>query len=513
MANRGILSKNYYIVPGAVADLGAEVYNMMAEADQAMAEASEIIAEIASLTERVPSQIRCGALLEACELAQTEIKSVDFLSYGQKVDQGLQNLLDHNQYITEHFIKNMGTHTEKMRGLGEEFRRLADSIMYSGESLQPKDKKLLKVHNAENENTEGEEESYSNQGWDDVFICMGAEKEIFEIEIDESEIGKKILSNYMEAFGVGNEEEIEDFTNWIIERRPDLLQQLYVSNNSSAEGAGQVLDEIFHEIASAQNNKEDVTAYMEIYDNYKMNMAIEILEEYLAQIEDDNELSNPNNWAKIEEILQRNNPRLLINLYETQGEEGKAGVFAYLMREYKQSVEYIFEHISEEDVYTQDEMHALNTPDLLARMIYAEQINPGNGEQNKVLWATVNRYFSEKNFTNSKEINIRNILLEGGYASIDKITTHQYDGYHPEYDSEGWENAKLLAAILYSQIGDKNSDKVNEDNVRNAILSSCDIYGYKIDNTIGDCDSFYAKRGANGIDYNYFYEMQPYNGG
>lgn len=43
MANKGIFSKNYYIVPEAVADLDAEVYKMMAEA---------------------------------------EIKSVDFLSYG-----------------------------------------------------------------------------------------------------------------------------------------------------------------------------------------------------------------------------------------------------------------------------------------------------------------------------------------------------------------------------------------------------------------------------------------------
>lgn len=165
MAYKGILSKNYYIDPETVSNFGAEVYNMMAEADQAMTEASEVIAKIASLTEMVPNQIRCVALLEACDTAQAEIKSVDFFSYGQKVNQGLQNLLDHNQYITEYFIKNMEKHTAKMRGLGEEFRRLADSITYAdSESAPLKGIALSAVGNVENENTDVEEENLLNQG-------------------------------------------------------------------------------------------------------------------------------------------------------------------------------------------------------------------------------------------------------------------------------------------------------------------------------------------------------------
>ena len=183
MANKGILSKNYYIVPETVANLGAEIYNMMAEADQAMAEASEIIAEIASLTERVPSQIRYGALLEACASAQAEIKSVDFLFYGQKVDQGLQNLLDHNQYITEQFIKNMGTHTEKMRGLGEEFKRLSELITYSGESMPLRGIVFSAVSNAEAENTDGEDENTSVNGTDD--LLRGGAAEVIEVSTEE----------------------------------------------------------------------------------------------------------------------------------------------------------------------------------------------------------------------------------------------------------------------------------------------------------------------------------------
>lgn len=60
MVNKGILTKNYYIDPEAVAELGAEIESVMTETDRAMEEASKIIAEIASLTERVPSEIRCG---------------------------------------------------------------------------------------------------------------------------------------------------------------------------------------------------------------------------------------------------------------------------------------------------------------------------------------------------------------------------------------------------------------------------------------------------------------------
>ncbi len=57
-------------------NLGANNKQVMAEKDRAMEEVSAIIAEIASLTERVPSQIRSSALLEACTSAQAEINSL-----------------------------------------------------------------------------------------------------------------------------------------------------------------------------------------------------------------------------------------------------------------------------------------------------------------------------------------------------------------------------------------------------------------------------------------------------
>ncbi len=281
MVNKSILTKNYYIDPEAVAELGAEIESVMTETDRAMEEASEIIAEIASLTERVPSEIRCGALLEVCAAAQEEIRSFDFLSYGKRVNQGLQNLIDHNQYITENFIKNMRANTERMHGLGEEFRRLADSITYSGEGVQPKGIKLSTDGNAETANTDGEEENLHRQGhgqeaagtdmtgWNAIFPRAGAAV-VLDAEIDESTIGEKILSNYMIQYGIGNDEKIEDFINWIRERRPDLLQQLYISNKSSVGEAGKVLDEIFNEIVNAQNAE-----FNDIYHQYNLMITVE----------------------------------------------------------------------------------------------------------------------------------------------------------------------------------------------------------------------------------------------
>ncbi|MDE6742353.1 MAG: hypothetical protein K2J95_00560 [Lachnospiraceae bacterium] len=277
--------------------------------------------------------------------AQAEIKSVDFLSYGQKVDQGLQNLLDHNQYITEHFIKNMEMHTEKMRGLGEEFRRLTDLITYSGEGVPLKGIAFSAVSNAEDENTDGEEEKDPVHRTEDM-LCGGAE-EVFEINTEEVMIksGAIILSNYMIAYGLGDKYEINKFIKWISVRRPDLLQQLCAANLSSAEEAEQVLDEIFNEIAVAKKEQEIVSTYMDIYDKYRMNMAIKILEEYLTIIKNGEfeeyenfkefeEFGDPKTWIRIEEVLQRRCPKYLINLYQTQGEEGRAGVFVQLMRIY-----------------------------------------------------------------------------------------------------------------------------------------------------------------------------------
>ena len=295
MANKGILSKNYYIVPEAVADLGAEVYNMMAEADQAMAEASEIIAEIASLTERVPSQIRCGALLDACESAQAEIKSVDFLSYGQKVEQGLQNLLDHNQYITEHFIKNMETHTEKMRGLGEEFRRLSELITYSGEDVQLKGVTFSTVNNTEAENTDDGEENTSGRRWDETSFCVGA-AEVLEVELDESIIARvdeikereKILLKYLIEQGITIPNQQRGVLRLIRTERSDILESLFIM-----ECKGEEKDEVLE-------------AAME----YCYGAAEKVFIEYMSQ----NGIDDPAAHMIVLDRIRDTNPQLLLNL-------------------------------------------------------------------------------------------------------------------------------------------------------------------------------------------------------
>ena len=97
---------------------------------------------------------------------------------------------------------------------------------------------------------------------------------------------------------------------------------------------------------------------------------------------------------------------------------------------------------------------------------------------------------------------LKKYLKVGGFESINEMTDNEYDAYHPDYDSDGWKNAILLSAILYSLIGEETSENVDEKSVREAIISSCDIYGNCIENMIGNNNSFYGD-GRN----NYFYEL------
>lgn len=211
---------------------------------------------------------------------------------------------------------------------------------------------------------------------------------------------------------------------------------------------------------------------------------------------------------KIIDMIAEQKPGMLVNLYITDCNSSADSkkvydviVKYYINSKYK-DVDYVFEQISEKNVSTKEEMFSLNTYDLLARMIYQEMQDPKNGRQSKVLWATINRYFSEKNFTYGRERTLRIILEKGGYESIDINNENKYNAYHPNYDSEAWENAKLLAAILYSQVGEANADDVDEEKVREVIRASQDIYGNNIENTVGNCDSFYGDG-----EENYFYEQ------
>lgn len=211
---------------------------------------------------------------------------------------------------------------------------------------------------------------------------------------------------------------------------------------------------------------------------------------------------------KIIDMIVEQKPGMLVNLYITDcySSADSKKVYDVIVKYYINSkykdVDYVFEQISEKNVSTKEEMFSLNTYDLLARMIYQEMQDPKNGRQNKVLWATINRYFSEKNFTYGRERTLRIILEKGGYESIDINNENKYNAYHPNYDSEAWENAKLLASILYSQVGEANADDVNEEKVREVIRASQDIYGNNIENTVGNCDSFYGDG-----EENYFYEQ------
>lgn len=157
-------------------------------------------------------------------------------------------------------------------------------------------------------------------------------------------------------------------------------------------------------------------------------------------------------------------------------------------------------YFTEEDIDTYDEMFSLQTPEILARCIYQECHVPEG--QTDVMWSIINRYYSDKNFTKGKENIIYNILKYGGYESINQNDDNVYNAYHPDYDSDGWKNAMIIAENVYDLIGDSNASDTSENHVRDALEDSVNIFGNRLVNNIGESDSFWGDGKEN-----HFYEM------
>ena len=132
MGRNNVLTQNYYYDPEAVNELGAEICSVMTQMDGILEEASSVIGEIAALAGSVPSKARCGALLDACAMAQSEIRSVDFLSYGHRINNGLINMTDHNAYISDKFIQAMRNNLERVQGFASGCRSLSALLEYVG---------------------------------------------------------------------------------------------------------------------------------------------------------------------------------------------------------------------------------------------------------------------------------------------------------------------------------------------------------------------------------------------
>lgn len=165
----------------------------------------------------------------------------------------------------------------------------------------------------------------------------------------------------------------------------------------------------------------------------------------------------------------------------------------------KEDYSYDFS-IFEEDVSSYDEMFSLQTTDILARCIYQECQSPEG--QTDVMWSIINRYYSDKNFTKGHEESIYNILKYGQYESIDINDGNTYNAYHPDYNSDGWKNATLIAQNVYTLVGDNIAEDTDENNVREKLENSVNVCGDKMYNSIGNKDSFWGDGKEN-----HFYEM------
>lgn len=159
MGRKNALTQNYFFDPVAVNELGAEICSVMTQMDGILEEASGVIGEISALAGSVPSKARCGALLDACAMAQSEIRSVDFLSYGHRVNNGLLNMTDHNAYISDKFIQAMRNNSERAQGFGSGCRSLSALLEYVGGTAALNIKYGLNMKRAESDTPETEEES------------------------------------------------------------------------------------------------------------------------------------------------------------------------------------------------------------------------------------------------------------------------------------------------------------------------------------------------------------------
>lgn len=90
----------------------------------------------------------------------------------------------------------------------------------------------------------------------------------------------------------------------------------------------------------------------------------------------------------------------------------------------------------------------------------------------------------------------------GQYESLDVNNPGEYNAYHPDFNSDGWRNAKKLAYIIYSVIQDEEANYVDERVVIDALTNSENVYGDPNINTIGNKDSFYS-----GYPDNIYYSM------
>ena len=196
----------------------------------------------------------------------------------------------------------------------------------------------------------------------------------------------------------------------------------------------------------------------------------------------------------------------------------------------EQIIEEFISKISGEKISEYDQMVKLDTVEILARMIYQENHNAGDG-QNRIMFSVVNRICFQKGYlitdqNNEKKVNnLYGIVTSGKqYQSIwdykdanEKTKNNKYNAYWPPNDEnanpsekKGWENAKRLAALLYYSVeiyGDgENTDRgkcVGSNNkleVRENIIEFLEQHddneGNEIINTVGEAVDF--RSGKNG---------------
>ncbi len=182
----------------------------------------------------------------------------------------------------------------------------------------------------------------------------------------------------------------------------------------------------------------------------------------------------------------------------------------------------LIQQIKGNKVESLEEILEMLTQEILARILYQEAVRQvGEKGQNAVLYSILNRLCSEKGFGGrGKGNSIYDIIASvRQYTSIYGEPGTEPNAYRPPIigdradDLEAWENAKRLAAILYYAVetygagnpytegrGEKvvlpgEEGKKMREEIMAFIAEQEDIRGEKIENPIGERDSFFSIEG------------------
>ena len=146
-------------------------------------------------------------------------------------------------------------------------------------------------------------------------------------------------------------------------------------------------------------------------------------------------------------------------------------------------------------------MLSFETYEILARMLHHESDN--RNDQIGIMWSVINRIFSTRSWSGiSAGNNIPNTLhsvitYTGAYHSIWYDRDSSNRSYRPhrtpsQSSYNGWVNCKLLAATLYTLVGEETMSTLDRNKIESFLSRKKNTIGTSLRNKWGDANSFWG---------------------